>query len=83
VGVKTNSYDVIRWQTFQFCVVLIVRNCDDKFVWRLIVVYGSLYELTKLTFIDEMDEVLGSWQGATLLGGTLIWLDAREKKVME
>jgi hypothetical protein len=37
VGVKTNSYDVIRWQTFQFCVVLIVRNCDDKFVWRLIV----------------------------------------------
>jgi hypothetical protein len=31
------------------------------------VVYGSPYEENKLTFIGEMDEVLGSWQGATLL----------------
>jgi hypothetical protein len=61
VGIKTDSYDVIGWQTFQFCVVLIIRNCDDQFVWRLIVVYGSPYEETKLTFLDEIDEILGNW----------------------
>jgi hypothetical protein len=27
--VKTDSYDVIGWQTFQFCVVLIIRKTNS------------------------------------------------------
>jgi hypothetical protein len=32
-------------------------------VWRLIVVYGSPYEESKMEFIDELDSIMGTWQG--------------------
>jgi hypothetical protein len=44
VGVTTLRYEVIEWHAFQFCAVVIIRNCDDQFIWRLVVIYGSPYE---------------------------------------
>jgi hypothetical protein len=46
-----------------------IKNKIDNFCWRLIVVYGSRYEETKLEFIEEMDQVMAKWEGPTLLGG--------------
>jgi hypothetical protein len=59
-----------------------VRNVRDNFVWRLIVVYGTPYEDAKVEFINELHEVMTKWQGPTVLGGILIWSEARKKKVM-
>jgi hypothetical protein len=33
------------------------------------VVYGSPYEESKTEFIEELDKVMGDWQGPTLAGG--------------
>jgi hypothetical protein len=45
-----------------------VKNHEDKFMWPLVVVYGSPYEEFTEQFITELDEVLSRWQGATLIG---------------
>jgi exonuclease III len=69
VGFKNSSIEVQRWQNFKFCVSAIVKNSGDNFTWRLIVVYGSPYEEHKNEFMFELDMVMGTWQGPTLLGG--------------
>ena len=52
-----------------FCVSVMVKNCADNFVWRLIVVYGSPYEEGKLGFIQELETFLHNWDGPTVIGG--------------
>jgi hypothetical protein len=47
----------------------IVKTHSDKFIWRLIMVYGSPYDETKLEFVNELHMVMGLWQGPTLVGG--------------
>jgi hypothetical protein len=49
--------------------VVIVKNITYDFVWRLVVVYGTPYEEFKVDFINELHEVMGGWQGPTILGG--------------
>jgi hypothetical protein len=44
-------------------------NIEDTFTWRLVVVYGSSYEEHKLEFLTELELVMNTWQGPTLLGG--------------
>jgi hypothetical protein len=44
IGVKIEVYEVIEWHAFQFCAIIIIRNWDDQFIWRLVVIYGSPYE---------------------------------------
>jgi hypothetical protein len=48
----------------------IVNNVEDKFVWRLITIYGSSYEDRKLDFLKELGGgvVMNKWQGPTLAG---------------
>jgi hypothetical protein len=50
-------------------VTVVLKNQTDKFVWRLVVVYGSPYEETKIDFVNEMHLVMGQWQGPTLMLG--------------
>jgi hypothetical protein len=44
IGVKIEVYEVIEWHAFQFCAIIVIRNWDDQFIWRLVVIYGSPYE---------------------------------------
>jgi hypothetical protein len=44
-------------------------NLSDKFVWRMIVVYGSPYEETKVEFVEELRRVMSRWFDPTLVGG--------------
>jgi hypothetical protein len=73
VGLKSHSFELIRWETSQYCATAIVNNRVDNFVWRIIVVYGSPYDSDKLEFLEDLSSVLGKWQGPTLVGGTLTW----------
>jgi hypothetical protein len=54
IGLKSKKFDVIEWQFFTYCDVVIVKNSNDGFVWRLIVVYGPAYDEYKLEFIREL-----------------------------
>jgi len=57
-----------------------IKNSLDKFVWRLVVVYGSPYEEGKLEFLQELENILGNWDGPTVLGGDFNLINnAREK----
>jgi hypothetical protein len=47
---------------------MILEKKSD-FSWKLIIVYGSPYEEGKQAFIDELHNVMASWQGPTLIGG--------------
>jgi hypothetical protein len=84
VGFKSHGFEVVAWQVFEYCTVAIVKNQGDKFTWRLIVVYESPYEETKMDFVGELHRVMGLWQGPIVIGGggTLTWFELLGKKVM-
>ena len=46
-----------------------IKNYDTKLVWRFIIVYGSPYEEGKSDFIQELYDLVGNWDGPTLIGG--------------
>ena len=46
-----------------------IRNNCDSFSWRLITVYGAAYDEHKQDFLDELNNIMDSWDGPTLLGG--------------
>ena len=46
-----------------------IKNDSDKFVWRLVVVYGSPYEEGKLEFLQELEGLLDNWEGPTIFCG--------------
>jgi hypothetical protein len=81
VGLKSQVFEVVSWQPFKLCAMVVVNNLRGNFIWKLIVVYGSAYDEHKLVFLEELHSVMGLWQGATLLGETLIWSGPREIKV--
>lgn len=69
VGLNSRKFEVLAWQNLSFAVSVMVKNCDDKFVWRFISVYGSPYEDGKQEFINELHSLLENWDGPTLIGG--------------
>lgn len=46
-----------------------IKNIDNKFIWRFISVYGSPYNEGKSDFIQELHSLLNNWDGPTLIGG--------------
>jgi hypothetical protein len=69
VGFKNKSIEVLSWQICKYCVSAIVRSIDNKFTWRLVVVYGLAYDDHKVDFLTELEMVMNTWQGPTLVGG--------------
>jgi hypothetical protein len=47
---------------------VLVRNIKDNSCWHLVVVYGTPYEEYKLEFVQELQTVMESWNGPTMLG---------------
>jgi hypothetical protein len=47
VGFKNPTFEVLSWQSFDYCMTAVVKTQSDNFTWRLIVVYGSPYDETK------------------------------------
>jgi exonuclease III len=69
VGVKEDSFEVISWEIFKYCVSVIIRDRKNGGVWRFVSVYGSSYDEFKLEFINELHNVMACWDGPTLIGG--------------
>ena len=69
VGFKPNKFQIINWDIGSFCVTAKIMNLCDKFIWRLVAVYGSPYEQGKHDFIDELHSTLNLWNGPTMFGG--------------
>jgi hypothetical protein len=57
VGVKTNTFDIVSWDTHSFCITCFIRNKADGGVWRFVLVYGPAYDEFKLDFINELHNV--------------------------
>jgi hypothetical protein len=72
VGVKEDSFEVISWEIFKYCVLVIIKDRKIQKIWRFISIYGSSYEEHKLEFINELHNVMACWDGPTLIGGILI-----------
>jgi hypothetical protein len=60
VGFKTQSFDIIDWKYLKYCDVSIVKSRANNFDGRLIVVYGSLYDDTKMKFLEELNTIMGT-----------------------
>lgn len=69
VGFNERKFEALAQKVGSFSVAAIVRNCYDKFTWRLITVYGSPYDEGKQDFIFELDSLLVNWDGPTVIGG--------------
>jgi hypothetical protein len=80
VGFRAPGIELISWEAFTYCASLIVRSSKDNFVWRLLVVYESPCDESKLEFLEELDSVLGRWQGSTLLGGDFNLVRSQREK---
>jgi len=52
LGFNSRNLELLACMNGEFCALVMVKNCYDKFVSRLIVVYGSPYEDGKLSFIQ-------------------------------
>jgi hypothetical protein len=69
MGLKNLVMDVINWKEYKYCVVAMVKNQTDNFLWKNIVVYVTPYDDTKFEIIDELDVMMGEWQGPSLVWG--------------
>jgi hypothetical protein len=78
MGVKECNFEIVSWDIFKFCISCIVKNKKDHSLWRFVSVYGSAYDEFKLEFINELHNIMPSWNGPTLVGGDFNLI--REKK---
>jgi hypothetical protein len=62
-------FEVVRCDTFEYTVSTLLKVKKNDVIWRFISIYGSAYEEYKLDFINELHNVLASWNGPTLVGG--------------
>jgi hypothetical protein len=53
---------VVNCPMFKLCAVLTLKNISDRFSWRLVVVYGLVYDELKLEFISELYFVMEAGQ---------------------
>lgn len=82
VGVNSNKFEVLSWQVGSYSLAAMIKNNNDNFVWRLIVVYGSPYEEGKLEFLKELEDLLDNWDGPTVIGGDYNIVANVKEKIM-
>lgn len=72
VGANSDIYNLIVSDILNFSISVLLTNKSSGFTQKVVVVYGSAYEDKKQAFLDELESVMSSWRGLTLLGGTLM-----------
>lgn len=68
VGLNSRKFEALAWQNTTYCVFVMIKNVDNKFIWRFISVYGSPYDEGKSDFIQELHSLLDNWDDPTLIG---------------
>jgi hypothetical protein len=69
VGANSEKSTITEGYTLKFSISVFIQEKLSGFSWKLIVIYGSLYEERKQEFIDGLHHIMNSWQGHILLGG--------------
>ena len=69
VGFTSDMFEVIGFINKKFGVVSTIKTKSDKFVWQLIVVYGSAYPEFKVEFVAELHGILESVSYPVLVCG--------------
>jgi hypothetical protein len=80
VGYRAQTLEVMSQENFSSCFIILIRNCEDNLIWRLIVVYGAPYEDKKIEFLEELELVMDKWQGPTMIGGDFNLVRNSEEK---
>jgi hypothetical protein len=68
VGLRSEFFSILSWQCLQHAAVAMVKNNNEGFIWKLVVIYGTPYN-EHGGFINELHLIMGSWAHPTLLGG--------------
>jgi hypothetical protein len=80
IGVNTEVFSVTESDILKYSASVFMQDIRTSFKWKLVVIYGSPYEEGKQEFIDELHQIMHSWQGPFLLGGDFnLVRNSREK----
>jgi hypothetical protein len=80
IGVNTQVFSVTESDILKYSTSVFMQDIRTSFKWKLVVIYGSTYEEGKQEFIDELHQIMHSWQGPILLGGDFnLVRNSREK----
>lgn len=68
---KANSdlFSLSNVVSLKFSVSVVLTNKVSGFAFKWIMVYGSAYESGKQDFLDELEKIMGAWNGPIMLGG--------------
>ena len=69
VGANMDIFNMVVGDVLKFSVSVMLTNKANGFVWKLIVVYGPAYDDLKHEFLEELETVMGAWNGPVLIGG--------------
>jgi hypothetical protein len=69
LGVNSDLFVATMGKVLNYSISGMMLDKKSGFNWKLVVVYGSPYEDGKQSFIDELHEVMSSWQGPIVIGG--------------
>lgn len=61
VGANADMLTLIAGDILDYSVRVMLTSKINGFTFKLVVIYGFLYEEGKQSFIDELDKVMGSW----------------------
>ena len=83
VGANMDIFNMVVGDVLKFSVSVMLTNKANGFVWKLIVVYGPAYDDLKHEFLEELESVMGAWNGPVLIEVILTLLGLPLIKVME
>lgn len=68
VGANANLFTLTSGDILDYIVSVMLTNKVTGFAFKLITVYDT-HEDDKQAFLDELHQVMASWQGPTIIGG--------------
>lgn len=69
VGSNSDMFSMMVDDILSYTISVLLTYKKTSFVWKFITVYGPAYDEFKQDFLDELELVIGKWQGPTLIGG--------------
>jgi hypothetical protein len=67
IGANSDLFKLIVGDLLNFSMSVSILDKKTGFSWKLVVVYGSMYDEGKQSFLDELHLVMSKWDGPTLI----------------
>jgi exonuclease III len=68
LGTGDDALIVNNFSKHTFSVSCVLQEKVQHFSWKLIIVYGPVFDDKKVEFIDELHHIMSGWQGPVLVG---------------